>query len=92
MYSVRTSEVWRPPLDRSVDQDFAVGLRLESYLRMRRSMVRGAVIWGFVLLFDLVVDGTMVGFAVVAGLACLVIGGLAALAWRRHGGATEAVA
>jgi MFS family permease len=28
----------------------------------------------------------------VAGLACLLIGGLAALAWRRHGGATEAVA
>ncbi|GAB3883641.1 hypothetical protein GCM10029964_043350 [Kibdelosporangium lantanae] len=85
MYSVRTSEVWRPPLDRSVDQDFAVGLRLESYLRMRRSMVRGAVIWGFVLLFDLVVDGTMVGFAVVAGLACLAMIGRYVFFRHRYG-------
>jgi hypothetical protein len=83
--SVQTGAVWRPPQDRSVDQDFAVGLRLDSYRRMRQSMVRGAVIWGLLVLFNLVVDGTMVGFAVVAGMACLAMIGRYVFFRHRYG-------
>jgi hypothetical protein len=85
VYSVQTTAVWRPPMDRAVDQDFAVGMRLDAYPRMRRTMVRGVVIWGFLLVFNLLVDSTMIGFSVVVGLACLAMIGRYVFFRRRYG-------